>query len=186
MSTKPNASTSRTDDALRTLKFKDYEQIATDPDDVQKINDDTDDSSRIKRETQDDGEATTVESGIEETTLLISTTTMKSDENFSTMLELPQKPHLDFQMTTTETILTNYPESKYPSAEFISITQRPIEPYEYAAQIQAPTSFYPSQPDYSYYYRINNLVPYCYANNNQRKFVPSNWFNSANFSPAYK
>lgn len=181
----------KTQETLRTSKLEDYDVITVDPFD--KEDDDDVALNRVRREIQDEIESTTVDSSTQETTTIsMSVTTMRQEEldnNHATTdspsLELPQKPSQDFLSTTSGTFIMagvhKYPASKYPSAEFISITQQPQDSYGFVPQIQPPVksfyNFYPSQPDNSHYYRLNNFVPYCYANYGHGTSYSDSWAN---------
>ncbi|CAG9798282.1 unnamed protein product [Chironomus riparius] len=210
LTAKPSTTTMRTQETLRSLKLEDYDVITFDPnskdddDDAEDVDErDEDALNRVRREIQDlrqesndEMESTTIESSTQQTTMIASLpmTTMRQEDvdvnTFTPMLELPQKPSQDFHSTTVGTVINTgfnkypYSSSKYPNAQYISITQEPHSSYEFSPQIQPPVknyyNFYPSQPDYSHYQKYNNYVnyvPYCYSNLVQSKFTPSSYYN---------
>jgi hypothetical protein len=209
LTAQPATTTMKTQETLRSLKLEDYDVITFNPnskdddDDAEDDDERTEDAlNRVRREIQvlrqesnDEMESTTIESSTQQTMMISSlpmTTMRQEDVDVNTvtpMLELPQKPSQDFHSTTVGTVMTTgfnsypYSSSKYPNAQYISITQQPHSSYEFSPQLQPPVknyyNFYPSQPDNSYYQKYNNYVnyvPYCYSNLAQSKFTPSSYY----------
>lgn len=67
-----------------------------------------------------------------------------------------------------------YPPSKFPSAEFVSITQSPLN--RQRASVKNYYDFYPSQVDYNYHH----FNPYCisYGHKSFNSFDQSTWLNN--------
>lgn len=191
-----------TENALRSLKLEDYDEIVFDPNNSINISDEKDDESgdaanRVKRESEDLKEdTTTVESSMH--------TTIPEDEKeeasnnhvvtISPMLQPPQNPSQESFSTTPHALDESnkfqypYPPSRNPNAQYISITHKPTSlpssylPIQQSYQPQPVKNYYdfiPSQPDFHY---NSNYLPMCsnyrftpIVSNNAWQIYPQRW-----------